>query len=163
MNSLSLPRINSKSPYKVKLSKNECFYIFTTDQNIIYSISFSEEYEIGGCMSYQFSIDNLEKSHGSYDKKIKDTIIAIIEDFFIANQDVLLYICDTSDNREAARNRPFLRWFEQHSFGRFTICTADSQVEDTNFYMAIIVANDNPQKDSITLDFETTAKVLKNK
>lgn len=96
-------------------------------------------------------------------KKIKDTIIAIIEDFFIANQDVLLYICDTSDNREAARNRLFLRWFEQHSFGRFTICTADSQVEDTNFYMAIIVANDNPQKDSITLDFETTAKVLKNK
>ena len=92
MNSLSLPRINSKSPYKVKLSKNECFYIFTTDQNIIYSISFSEEYEIGGCMSYQFSIDNLEKSHDSYDKKIKDTIIAIIEDFFIANQDVLLYI-----------------------------------------------------------------------
>lgn len=161
MNSLSLLRINSKSPYKVDMSKNECFYIFTTDQGIIYSISFSEEYEIGGCMSYQFSIDNIGGSHGSHDGKIKDTIIAIIEDFFLENQDVLLYICDTSDNREAARNRLFLRWFEQYSPGRFTICTANSKVEDTEFYMAIIIANDNPQLDSITSDFETTAKALK--
>ena len=161
MNTLSLARINSKAPYKVMLSKNECFYVFTTDKGIRYVISFSEEYEIGGCMSYQFSIDNIEKSHGSYDKKIKDTIIAIIEDFFIENQDVLLYICDTSDNREAARNRLFLRWFAQYSPDRFTICTANSKVEDTEFYMAIIVANNNPKKDSITLDFETTAKVLK--
>lgn len=161
MNELSLSRINSKAPYKVNISKNECFYIFTTDKGIIYSISFSEEYEIGGCMSYQFSIDNIGKSHGSYDGKIKSTIIAIIEDFFVENQDVLLYICDTSDNREAARNRLFLRWFEQYSPGKFTICTANSKVEDTDFYMAIIIANDNPQKDSITLDFETTAKALK--
>lgn len=161
MNILSIQRINSKAPYEVKISKNENFYIFTTDKGIRYSISFSEEYEIGGCMSYQFSIDNIEKSHGSYDKKIKDTIIAIIEDFFIENQDVLLYICDTSDNREAARNRLYLRWFAQYSPERFTICTANSKVEDTEFYMAIIVANNNPQKDSITLDFETTAKALK--
>ena len=161
MNILSLQRINSKAPYEVKISRNECFYVFTTDKGISYSISFSEEYEIGGCMSYQFSIDNIEKNHRPYDKKIKDTIIAIIEDFFIENQDVLLYICDTSDNREAARNRLFLRWFEQCSTGRFTICTANSKVESTDFYMAIIVANNNPKKDSITLDFETTAKALK--
>lgn len=161
MNSLSLVRINNKAPYKVSISRNECFYVFTTDQGIIYSISFSEEYEIGGCLSYQFSIDNIAREHGSYDGKIKDTIIAIIEDFFLENQDVLLYICDTSDNREAARNRLFLRWFEQYSLGKFTICTANSKVEDTYFYMAIIIANDNPQKDSVTLDFETTAKALK--
>ncbi len=161
MNILSLQRINSKAPYEVKISRNECFYVFTTDKGIRYSISFSEEYEIGGSMSYQFSIDNIGNSHGSYDKKIKDTIIAIIEDFFIENQDVLLYICDTSDNREAARNRLFLRWFEQYSPGNFTICTANSKVEGTDFYMAIIVANNNPKKEAITLDFKTTAKALK--
>lgn len=69
MNSLSLPRINSKSPYKVKLSKNECFYIFITDQNIIYSISFSEEYEIGGCMSYQLALTIWRKAMAHMTKK----------------------------------------------------------------------------------------------
>lgn len=160
MNTLLISRINPKAPYEVKLSRNESFYVFNTEQNIQYSISFSEEYEIGGCMSYQFSIDNVGHIHGSYDNKIKDTIIAIIEDFFIENQNVLLYICDTSDNREAARNRLFLRWFKQYSIGKYTICTADSKVENTTFYMAIIVDNKNPQLERITLDFKTTAKAL---
>lgn len=159
MNRLSISRINKKAPYEVKLSRKS-FYVFQTEQNISYSISFSEEYEIGGCMSYQFSIDNIGHVHGSYDNKIKDTIIAIIEDFFIENQDVLLYICDTSDNRETARNRLFLRWFKQCSTGKYTICTADSKVEDTNFYMAIIVDNNNSKLEDITLDFRTTAKAL---
>lgn len=159
MNRLSISRINQKAPYEVKLSRKG-FYVFQTEQNISFSISFSEEYEIGGCMSYQFSIDNIGHIHGSYDNKIKDTIIAIIEDFFIENQDVLLYICDTSDNREAARNRLFLRWFKQCSTGKYTICTADSKVEDTNFYMAIIVDNNNSKLEDITLDFRTTAKAL---
>lgn len=73
---------------------------------------------------------------------------------------VQLYICDTSDNREAARNRLFLRWFKQCSTGKYTICTADSKVEDTNFYMAIIVDNNNSKLEDITLDFRTTAKAL---
>jgi hypothetical protein len=37
----------------------------------------------------------------------------------------MLYICDTSDSREAARNRLFIRWFKQSAEpNRFTIRSA---------------------------------------
>lgn len=101
MNTLLISRINQKAPYEVKLSRNGFFYVFQTEQNTSYSISFSEEYEIGGCMGYQFSIDNVDHAHGSY-----------------------------------------------------------SKVENTNFYMAIIVENNNPKLEDITLDFSTTANAL---
>lgn len=42
-------------------------------------------------MSYQFCIHNDNKIHGSYDNKISTTIIAIIEEFFLQNLNVLIF------------------------------------------------------------------------
>ena len=104
MNRLDIGQINRDAPYEVyhDLAKTD-YYLFETNQHIVYAISFSEEFEIGGCMSYQFSISNENGSHGSMDTKIRKTIIAIIENFFELNKNVLLYICDNSDHREQAR------------------------------------------------------------
>ena len=71
-------------------------------------------------MSYQFCIHNDNHIHGSYDNKISTTIIAIIEEFFLQNLNVLLYICDTSDNREEVRNRLFIRWFKESAVISFS-------------------------------------------
>lgn len=157
MNGLSIERINGKTPYRVVVS-DKGDYLFATEKGINYTISFSEEFAIGGCMGYQFSIYNANHVHASYDAKIKETIIAIIEDFFLENQNVLLYICDTSDNREEVRNRLFIRWFKASADPRkYTICTADSIIEGQGFYAAIIVANDNPALEKIKEDFEKSA------
>lgn len=54
--------------------------------------------------------------------EVRFTLFAIIDEFFHENEDVLLYVCDTSNNREAARNRLFIRWFKQSARpDRFTI------------------------------------------
>ncbi len=88
MKELSLHHINSKSPYRV-ICSDKGDYLFATDKGINYTISFTEEFPLGGCMSYQFCIHNDNKIHGSYDNKISTTIIAIIEEFFLPKLECL--------------------------------------------------------------------------
>ena len=70
-------------------------------------------------------------------------------------------MCDDSDGREANRNRLFLSWFNKFAEpGRFTICAANTVIEGTGFYAAIIVENRNPLLETIIEDFERTAQAL---
>jgi len=160
MKPLSLDHINERSPYYVMLSpKNN--YIFETERGIHYSISFEEETPIGGCDSYQFIIEKIDKVRSSHDAKVESTILAILDEFFAEHLDVLLYMCDDSDGREANRNRLFLAWFKKHAAPeRFTIRTASAIVEGKGFYAAIIVENRNPLLENIIADFESTAQAL---
>ena len=92
---------------------------------------------------------------------MEPTILAILEEFFAEHLDVLLYMCDDSDGREANRNRLFLTWFRKHAAPeRFTIRAASAIVEGKEFYAAIIVENRNPLLENIIADFEMTAQVL---
>lgn len=92
---------------------------------------------------------------------MRDTLITIIEQFFAENDNVLLYICDTSDGREEKRNRLFIRWFEEFATPeRYTLKTANAIVEGQGFYAAIIVENSNPMLESIISDFIQTEESL---
>ena len=93
MNDLSLDRINKFAPYKVVKTPNDDFW-FSTIYGVNYSVAFNEEFELGGCMAYQFGIFNKDNRHTPYDANIQTTIVAIINEFFRVNHDVLLYICD---------------------------------------------------------------------
>ena len=160
MKPLSLDHINERSPYYVMLSPKEN-YIFETERGIHYSISFEEETPIGGCDSYQFIIEKIDKVRSSHDAKVESTILAILDEFFAEHLDVLLYMCDDSDGREGNRNRLFLTWFKKHAApGRFTIRAASAIVEGKGFYAAIIVENRNPLLETIIADFESTAEAL---
>ena len=160
MKPLSLEHINERSPYYVMLSPKDN-YIFETERGIHYSISFEEETPIGGCDSYQFIIEKIDKVRSSHDAKVESTILAILDEFFAEHLDVLLYMCDDSDGREANRNRLFLTWFKKHAAPeRFTIRTASAIVEGKGFYAAIIVENRNPLLETIIADFESTAQAL---
>jgi hypothetical protein len=160
MKPLSLDHINERSPYYVMLSPKDN-YIFETERGIHYSISFEEETPIGGCDSYQFIIEKIDKVRSSHDAKAESTILAILDEFFAEHLDVLLYMCDDSDGREANRNRLFLSWFRKHAaLERFTIRSASAIVEGKGFYAAIIVENRNPLLETIIADFESTAQAL---
>ena len=162
MNRLDIGRINEIAPYTVYHDEAKAdYYLFETDQKIVYAISFSEEFEIGGCMSYQFSIGNENNSHGSMDMKIRKTIIAIIRNFFELNQNVLLYLCDNSDHREKARAKLFLKWFnDSNAPQRYTIRTSNATIEEQGIYTAIIVENSNPLLQDIIREFNTISATL---
>lgn len=159
---LNLDSINAKSPYKVVIVGKQM--VFETRFGLHYEIRFFEEQPIGGCETWQFSFAKAEDKSAPEDPYVRFTLFAVIDEFFTENNNVMLYICDTSDSREAARNRLFIRWFKQSAQpDRFTIRSASTTIEGQGFYAAIIVENRNPLLTNITADFDQTAVMLTNK
>ena len=159
---LNLDSINAKSPYKVAIVGKQM--VFETRFGLHYEIRFFEEQPIGGCETWQFSFAKADDKSAPEDPYVRFTLFAVIDEFFTENNNVMLYICDTSDSREAARNRLFIRWFKQSAQpDRFTIRSASTTIEGQGFYAAIIVENRNPLLTNITADFDQTAVMLTNK
>ena len=154
MNRLDIEAINSRSPYDVHSDNDQ--YVFVTDAGIEYHVDFeldSNPYYI----AYWFNLANPEqtKSHG--DKKIPQTIICIIEEFFRANPDIMLYMCSTANNKQAQRARLFLRWFygyEQRQ--RYYIKAVEVKGDDNRKdYVALIVQRTHPQFEEIVARFDS--------
>lgn len=160
MKEISTERINAKSPYKVEQTEFGDF-VFQTREGIIYGIAFLEDNPIGGCETYQLTISNKNDHHGAFDPDVRITIFAIIEEFFCNNSNVLIYICDTSDGREAVRNRLFLKWFEEYADnGHFYFSTAQATIEGEGFFAAVIAKYSNPKIELVKKDFERTSREL---
>ena len=158
----SLDRINAQSPYIVV--ENGGGYEFRTENGILYRIRFLQEDPIGGCDTYQFAISKIDNVRSAHDPNISAITFIIIDEFFTEYENVLLYYCDSSDHREASRNRLFIRWFEKAANpNRFTIRTTHATVEGQGIYVAIIVENRNSKIKAITEEFEATAAALTEK
>lgn len=156
----SLKHILEHAPYELVLSDDG--FMFQTDFGIHYSVSFNkEDIILGGCATYQLIIRKIEEKRSAHDPKVEVTILSIINEFFRSNQEVLLYLCDTSDGREASRNRLFLSWFDRYAGNnRFTICKAHAEIEGEGLFLCIIVDNRNSKLKAITEDFEEKAAML---
>ena len=110
----SLSRILEESPYNLILSGTD--FRFITDFGIHYSVSFNkEDIVLGECETYQLIIRKIDEIRSKHDPKVEKTILAIIDEFFRSNLEILLYMCDTSDGRESIRNRLFISWFEKYA------------------------------------------------
>ena len=162
MTPLSLDHINEHAPYYVMLSPRGS-YIFETTRGIHYSISFEEDAPIGGCNTYQFIIEKIDKVRSSHDAKVEPTILAIIEEFFRANGGVLLYICATGDGMQKYRFHLFLRWFNTYEHrDLYEIRTVEDVMDDkTPNYGAIIVEKTHPDLELILARFDELAAFLK--
>lgn len=163
MNKLNLIQLNNQSPYEV-WSESECDYFFATDYGVIYKISFGDDAPIWKSGAYTFDIQNTNHKTSPNDIKVKQTIVCIVEEFFRINNDILLYICETGDDKQAIRNRLFIRWFNEYSFQQNYILRA-AEVKDgkqLNF-AAIIVRRDHPDLESILQTFDETIQYFKGK
>lgn len=159
---LSTENINMASPYKVE-KLNDYAFVFHTQTNVVYYVSFKQDMEIAGLDSYQFIIERKSEKQG-YDADVKESIIAIINEFFAQNNDILLYICDTSDGREAIRNRLFIRWFMESDIDNMLeIKTANAIVEGEGMFFAIIFKKSNPRYAEISHEFDEASAYLTTK
>ena len=92
------------------------------------------------------------------------TVAAIIEEFFVKNQSVMLYICDTSDGRPAARDRKFLNWFEvAENKKKYTLLHCTAIFDGIGYFTAILLKNDNPDLEDIIKAFEDYKQQIKDK
>ena len=82
--------LNLKSPYYV-VQDADGDLLFETDYGVKYGISFELNEGMMNYPAYEFGILNKNGQPSPNDRKLRDTILAIIEEFFRANGGVLLY------------------------------------------------------------------------
>lgn len=153
MNRLDISRINALSPYKVW--EQEDGFNFETDFGLRYAIDFDDDTN-PFYTAYWFNLKNKSNAISPSDKKIEQTVICVIEEFFRQNPDILLYLCSTADGKQAQRARLFLRWFngaEQQK--RYALRSVEVRGENNcKEYVALIVQRTNPNLDEILAIFD---------
>ncbi len=163
MKTLDLAYINRLSPYKV-WTENGRDYFVETSHDMLFRIGFMDDFSIWSTGAYQFTINNESQQPSPNDPKLKNTIFRIIEAFFAANPDILLYICDTGDGKQEFRSILFVRWFNSYAKrDEYLMKTAEVQEGDTKNFAALIVQKNNPRIDEIVAEFEETIYILTNK
>lgn len=163
MNELNLDRLNLTSPYTLWRTENNS-YGFRTNYGVIYRVGFYKNELIWADNSYEFGINNENHKTSPNDNKVKGTILAIIEEFIISNPSVLLYQCETGDNRQAMRARLFAKWFNDYKEkDNFVIKAAVVKDEDIDNYIGIIIQRNNPQIEKYLNDFENFVRFFTQK
>jgi len=108
MNPIVEANINAKAPYHTICTSGNVA-VFMTDSGLFYEAGFVDDATFFEENAYQFYLKELTGTSSSPDRKIMETVGAIIEEFFFENESVVVYICDDSDGRQAIRNRIFIR------------------------------------------------------
>ena len=71
-----------------------------------------------------------------------------------------MYVCDSTDGRQAVRSRLFNRWFNSYAEkDKYLLLQREVQYEDMLQYVSLIVRKDHPEVQSITDAFD---RVLSN-
>lgn len=154
MKSLDLNRLNMKAPYPV-WQVAEGAYGFKTAYDVLYRIVFTPDQTIWDEGAYEFGILNENHKTSPGDKKLRDTVCCIIEEFFVSNPNILLYQCETGDNRQAMRERLFLRWFCEYEHNKkYYIKVSEIVAEGISNFAAVIVQRNNPEAAQILEDFD---------
>ena len=85
INSLSLEDINQKTPYKVWMSDKDRSFRFMSDAEIVFVVDFMADDLISSGNTFQLIIGNIGNKKSPRDYKVRDTILAIVEEFFEKN------------------------------------------------------------------------------
>lgn len=162
---LSVESINDNSPYKVEYATNKNFVIFSTDYDVHYLVGFEYDDTSFDFATYQLVIINSNNKKSPRDFKVRDTIVAIVEAFFSNNKNVLLYICETGDEKQSMRDRLFQYWFSSYiNKGLYTFVSASvTDSEGVINHAAIILRSDNPQMPYVVSEFSQTINLLNSK
>lgn len=151
------PPVEQSPSYKFEVRSSdeaESFY-FTTTNDIAYQVRFrasgyifEKEPDLQPFV-YEISILVLDNPAGrrppSY-PLVATTIALIFGQFFERHERVVVYICDTSDQRGAARHRKFTRWFEQYrgSYTQFNESIIDQK--GIVYFVSLLVRRSNPYR-----------------
>lgn len=139
-------------------------YVFVTAHEIIYEVKFKpSSYLFAGNPilqdnAFEFSLliaDNPHAIRPPLDSLIPQTIANIFFDFFTNRDRIIVYICDSSDLKQAARNRKFDSWF--HYYKGLEYFKTESMLYDKSgivYYTSLIMRKDNPYKIQIIEAFD---------
>ena len=149
---LNVDRIQEKAPYKVTKIADDMHVAFFTDYGVQYIAGFEkDDITMPITATYQFSIINFNNKKSPRDPKVRETIIAIIENFFMESQEVMLYIVEY--------------WFN-HYKKHWNIMFLTTSITDENGilnYAGIVLRNDHPRLKEIVNEFTNAVALFNEK
>lgn len=154
MKCLDLNFINLFSSYHVW--EEDGYYFFETDNDLKYLVDFTLE-DNPKIVAYWFNLVNMSHAASPNDNKIWQTVFCIIEAFFRANPDILLYMCSTVGGQQAQRARLFAYWFSKAGQQeRYFFRTVEVKGEEprTKDYVAVIIPRIHPHAKDFLEFFE---------
>lgn len=162
---LDIEKLNRVAPYQVEETDDVGFYQFQTDEGVLYSIGFLEDFALTSSDSFQLIVANLNNRRSHRDAKVRKTVIAIVDEFFHCNNTTLLYLCETGDNKQRLRSRLFEYWFSTYERKELFTMISSSIIEKGGIinFATIILRNDNPYLSAITKEFIETIQLLNQK
>jgi Family of unknown function (DUF6169) len=144
-------------------------YFFETTLGIVYELKFKPSPYLLGNENAQFANDiyefiievvynPLEKTP-PLDKKVENTIAAIVTDFYNKkSKTICIYICDSSDGKQELRRRKFDDWFySQHGIGLVKVDEKIADSKGNEYPISMILLKSNPYFVEIVFAFSQIA------
>ncbi len=153
--------LNSLCPYKVH--KDECGLFFYNNEGIKYFVSFtdnSRSFFDKALHSKIFDFGFEPEQKTKFDKRVRDTLITILVDFFSKDKErVITFTTDGSDRKQLARKRLFNFWKQRYGadFFKYDI---ELKTENDNYYSSLILHKDNKSKEIYHNSFFNIEKEL---
>lgn len=132
---------------------DERLYTFVTGIGCLYhcyffdfSAVFSDYPELAPNV-FGFNLELKSKPEGMekipQDKYIAATVTTIVKSFLYEHENVVIYICDNSDNREKARFHKFTNWFKTYNDGSIIQLKGIIRANDTDILNALLIHKEN--------------------
>ena len=100
---IDLERVNTSAPYMLRLAPYaQLSYILTTDYGVNYTLSFMPSDLMPNIEAYEFAISNTNHRKSPRDPKLRQTILALVYEFFRKREAVMLYLCGATTGRSTA-------------------------------------------------------------
>ena len=77
------------------------------------------------------------------------------------NNEVMLYMTETGDEKQSFRNRLFIRWFNTYEYhDRYFIRIAEGKLDGEENFIAMLSRKDNPNLEKAVEEFDETINLL---
>ena len=142
----------------------EVSYTFMTDNNIQYVVRyisstdyyFDETFDIGDTEILEFQFTPIDKGIKPIKNlRVVETLATSMKDVLSIRKNAILYICDKSDGKQAARSKLFDKWYKNYSWEMVKkhdgkLVNADAPDSE---YVLLIVNIENPYADKVVEAF----------
>jgi|GEM_PF-925174 len=161
----TLPNSETSQSYAFRSLKKHGGHVtfeFLTQFDVKYEVYFAnysslfEDYPDVTCDVYCCGIEVAEgdPSISPLDKKVGATMAEIVKFFFAETSNVIVYVCDSLDNKEVARKRKFDDWFSRYNDGSYTKYNNVAIIDGSKIYNSLILHNKNEQRHLVANAFD---------
>lgn len=140
---------------------DEFSFSFVTDFNVGYNATFvlyPTLFQHSPLVANNIYIFNLDVEDGDenvakIDDRIGSTIAVIFNKFFTEIENAVIYVCDSSDNRQLARKRKFDYWFWKYNNSQILKEDGQAIVDGKEIINTVILHKQNPSLREILISF----------